>query len=442
LPIRPARCSHRVLIEPVNTQYHPHKTYTGGGAEAHGTTVDANAADEPLPFPPAGADLGIERYTLDNGLTVVMWDRAPLPLVHGRLVVHAGAAHDPKGAEGVAQLVGASDVNADDLVFDDRSLSIRVDDLVRSLGWELRSPGYELGDEQKSYLKARLGAVRTADRVRYERDLLAAIYGEGHPYARVPMTADSIDKIHRDLVMDWARDHIVPANSVLILAGQFDGALIKAHVSGGKRTPPVAIAEGRDEPAWIAGNETRPSPTLELDIAFPTVPGFGRDYAKRLVLQQILESRLNDLRAKQAITYGFGVDYEPRVGGGMWRITGEVDATRADEAARAVMQILSQLRSDPESYRAAFVLARQKVLESLLVGGTGSLGITERLEAAARFDLPDDFYDDVARHVAALTLKAMPAFVASELDEKREVFGAYGNADAVKAALAAAKPAH
>jgi predicted Zn-dependent peptidase len=180
---------------------------------------------------------------------------------------------------------------------------------------------------------------------------------------------------------------------------------------------------------------------LELDIAFQTVAGFGRDYAKRLVLQQILESRLQDLRAKQALTYGFSVDYEPRVGGGMWRISGEVDATRADEAAKAVMQILSQLRTDPESYRAAFVLARQKVLERLLVGGTGSLGVIERLEAAARFDLPDDFYDEVAKHVAALTLEAMPAFIAAELDEKRQVFGAFGNADAVAAALAAAKSA-
>lgn len=438
--------AHYVLIEPTSTDYHPHKTYAGGGAEAHATDVDGTLADRPLPSPPASASLGIEHYTLDNGLSVVMWNKAPLPLVHGALVVHAGAAQDPAGAEGVAHLVGASDVNADDLVFSGRSLAIRVDDLVRSLGWELRGPGYGLSDETKNYLKARLRAKSTADRVSYERDLLAAIYGEGHPYARVSMTAESVDKLHRDLVMDWARDHIVPANSVLILAGQFDDALIKehvaynvAHVSSGKRTVPAGPATERDAPAFIAGTETRPSPTLELDVAFQSGPGLGHNYAKRLVLQQILESRFSDLRAKQAVTYGVEVEYDPRIGGGMWRITGEVDASRADEAAKGVIQILDQLRRDPESYRAAFVLARQKVLEQLLVGGSGSLGIVERLEQAARFDLPDDFYDKVAQQVAALTLKDMPGFIAHELDANHQVFGAYGNSDAVMSALRAAR---
>jgi zinc protease len=439
-----------IVVEPIKSgAYHPHRTYKGDGAEAHGTAVDPTAADRPLPVPPASARLDIERYTLDNGLTVVMWDHGALPLVHGSLIVHAGSAHDPMGKEGVARLVGASEVDSDDLIFDESSLSIRVDNLVRGLGWELREPGYELGDEQKAYLKARLQAQHTAERVHYERDLLAAAYGAGHPYARVSMTAESVDQLHRDLVMDWARGHIVPANSVLILAGQFDHELMKkhiaynvGHVSSGHRTEPVGPAPDRNAPAWIEGKQAAGSPTLELDILFPSGPGLGRNYASRLVLQHILESRLQELREKQALTYGFSVDYEPRLAGGLWRISGEVDASRADEAAKAVVGILDQMRRDPESYRSAFVLARQKALESIVVSGTGTPGVTARLVLTARFDLPDAFFDSVAQSIASLTLANIAPFVASELAVDKQVFGAFGNPDAVAAALAAAKAVH
>lgn len=435
-----------VLIEPeAGKPVRPHAAYAGG-QEALGVDVDGALADQPLPVPPTSTPLEIEQYKLGNGLNVILWPNAVSPLVYGRLVVLAGAAHDPKGAEGVSQLVGASDVNADDMVFASRELSIRVDDLVRELAWELRQPGYEVSDEQKQYMKARLRARGTAERVKYERDLMTAVYGEGHPYARPTMTADSVDKIHRDLVFDWARDKIVANNSFLIIAGQFDAELIKKHIAfnadqvkAGARAPVIKPAAKHLEAAWIEGHETRPSPTLEIDVAFTSGVGIDRDYAKRLVLQQVLENRLADLRAKSALTYGFNVTYDPRAGGGLWRISGEVDATRAAEAATAVAQILSDMRKSSESYRRAFVLARQKVLERLLVQGTGSLAVTARLVAIARFDLLPNAYDVIAKQVAGLTLATFAPFAASELDADDLVFGAYGNPEAAAAAIAAAR---
>lgn len=435
-----------VLIEPeAGKPVRPHATYAGG-QEALGTDVDGTLADQPLPMPAASAPLDIERYQLGNGLTVILWPHGTSPLVHGRLVVLAGAAHDPAGAEGVSQLVGASDVNADDMVFARRSLSIRVDDLVRGLAWELRSPGYEVSDEQKQYMKARLRARRTAERVKYERDLMAAVYGEGHPYARPVMTADSVDKIHRDLVFDWARDKVVANDAFLILAGKFDASLIKRHIAynadqvkSGARAPVIKVAPRRMDAAFIEGDETRPTPTLELDVVLAGGEGIDKDHAKRLVLEQVLESRLAELRAKSALTYGFDVSYDPRSGGGLWRITGEVDATRAAEAATAVATILRDVRTNSESYRRAFVLARQKVLEGLLVQGTGSLAVTARLVAMARFDLLPNAFDTIAKQVAGLTLSKFAPFAASELDADVLVFGAYGNPEAAAAAIAAAR---
>ena len=44
-----------------------------------------------------------------------------------------------------------SDVYTDALVFGERSLSIRIDDLIASVSRELRFPGYGLSDDQKKY---------------------------------------------------------------------------------------------------------------------------------------------------------------------------------------------------------------------------------------------------------------------------------------------------
>lgn len=418
-----------------------------GGAEEHGVSADPALADEPLPVPTTRLAINTVRFTTDNGLTVVLWPNATQPLVHGRLVIDSGSAHDPANNEGVATLVGASDVYADSLVFSRRDLSTNVDDTIESLGLELRSPGYELTDSAKDYLRGLLHNRRANERTTYEHDLAVAIYGEKHPYARGSMTEDSLDHIHRDLVMDWARSNIVPKNATLILTGRFDADLVKKYiayntdqVSAGKDSVDIDLAP-TGHGTWVRGVVERPAASVELDVAFASAAGLDRTYAKRLVLEEMLGSLIETLRGKQAVTYGMTVRYIPRVAGGMWRITGDVDANRAAEAAAALVAALDQIRADPESYRAAFVLARQHVLSSLLATTGDSGAIADRLEYMARFDLGDTFFDQIANEVSGLTLKDMPPFIASELDASQQVFGAFGNADAVDAALAAAKGA-
>jgi zinc protease len=434
-----------LLIEPSGSPTVTRTLSYAGGLAAHGVRVDPALADKPLPMPAARLARDTIRYQVGNGISVVLWPHGKAPLVHGRLVVDSGTAHDPRNSEGISMLVGAGDVTADSLVFYDRQLATRVDDLVLSLALELRSPGYGLSDESKAYLRGILRNKRAKEKQAYQRDLGVALYGAGHPYARPALNEDSLDKIHHDKVMGWARDHIVPRNSVLIIAGQFDADLVKRHIAynadtvsgGGDSADDHDVARPSRE--FVAGIEAKPSPTVSIDIGFVGGKGMDGDHAKRMILEQVLGSVLNDLRANQALTYGFGASYSPRRAGGLWQIHGEVDAARAAEAARAVSAILDEVRADPESYRHAFVLARQKVIEELLVSTGDSGAIADRLTFLARFDLPDDFFDRLAQEVAATTLKDFHTFVTTELDDTGQVFGAFGNADAVEAALSAAR---
>jgi zinc protease len=420
------------------------RTYHGG-AEAHATTVDGSLADQALATPIIAPPLDAIRYHLDNGLEVVLWPHGTAPLVHGSLVIHAGTAQEPAGADGLASFMGASAVTTETLQFNQTELSTRVDELIVRIGIELRSPGYALSEDEKSHLRGLLQHKGLAARRTYDVDFWSALYGEGHPYTHPPLNERSLETIHHDLVMDWARKEIVPRNATLILTGQFDPALIKQHiaynldqVSGGSRAPDITTA-ARTGKRWIRGDQERPSPTVELDVGFVGGSGIDRDYAKRLVLEAVLGGQLQQLRGKQALTYGMSASYQPRTGDGLWLITGDVDGARAAEAGAALIRALDELRGDPESYRATFVLARQKVLESLLVSTTDANAVRTRLAFRARFNLADDFDAKTAAEVAALTLTDFHAFLRRELAVQHQVFGAFGNAEASAAALAGAQ---
>ncbi|HUS32331.1 MAG TPA: insulinase family protein, partial [Kofleriaceae bacterium] len=436
-----------LVIEPTGTVQSTSASTFAGGAEEIAVAVDGTLADNPLPKPPVRPLLSADRYTLDNGLEVILWPYGSTPLVRARLVVDSGSAHDPAGKEGIAELVGAGEVYPDSLVFSTRDLSIFVDDVVARTVAELRLPGYGLSDEAKKYIKARLSAPRAEERREYERKMLVEVYGDGHPYARSPMSPKSIDKLHHDLVNDWARSHLVPKNSTLIVAGQFDPELVKkhiaydvGHVSGGKDSDDIFVAHTKSiAEGFVMGEATKPSPTVELDVMWQTVNGLDKDHAKRLVLEQLLDDELAVLRSKHAITYGFYASYEPRKAGGLWRVSGEADASRADAATKILLDVLDQMRSDPEAIRAAFVRAREKTLQALLATTADTAVVVNRLATIARFDKPDDFYHRLPEKVAELTLADFHHFLVSELPSDGQVFGAFGQGNAVARAVGTAR---
>ncbi len=437
--------AHYLILEPSGVSGAFRATSYQGGPEPHLIAIDGSQADRPLTLPLKTPHLQVEHYQMENGLDVVMWPHGNAPLVHGRLIVDSGSAHDPLGKEGMAQLAGASEVGADTLIFDARDLSTNVDRLVQNIALNLRAPGTEVTDNAKSYLKKSLQLKRFKERSSYFQALAVAVYGDHHPYARTSMTEDTIDNISLDSASKWARQHVVPKNSVLVLAGKFDPALVKRYVaynadqvSAGVDSADVVAEPHRQQP-FVAGASSHPTPTVEIDVEFAGGRGIDRDHAKRLVLGYVLESQLATLRSKQAVSYGFSASHESRRAGGLWKISGQVDASRAGEAATAITAILEHIRRSPESYRSDFVLARRRVVEGLLLAESDTSAMVDRLVERARFKLPDRFHDDLADQVAQLTLASFHEFVARELAIDRQVFGAFGNQDAVDQALSGAR---
>ncbi len=422
--------------------------FAGGHTKVRGIAVDPSDADRPIELPADGSGLMIKttRYRMKNGLQVVLWGDGEMPILHGRLVTNSGAAMDPTNKEGTAMVSGFDDVYEDSMVYWQFNLAMMIDELLSDVLYELRSPGRSVSSKMRSHLKSRLALRGSAPQRDFQQRMRVAIYGQAHPYARPAMTAQSIESMTRDRVLGWARKHIVPKNSTLILAGKFSQKEAKAwidylvdHVSGGSHSNPIVAVPQSQAPIWIGGQGKDNSPTVDIDLRFAGIPGVDESQAARTVITSILNSKFADMRQGHAISYGMSARYVNQVAGGYWQITGSVDASRAAQAGHLIRATLDDIRSGTSAYKTAFVLARRKRVDALLASALNSQLVASRLEFIARFDLPESFYDTLLRKIAALTPEAVEEILAVELQFRNQVTGAFGPKAAVEKFLDATK---
>lgn len=419
-------------------------------ADFHEVRIDPATADRPLAIPPAPPEHHAEVVRLANGLTAVLWPYGSTPLVRGALVVHAGWVDDPLGQEGLAQVLGEQSgaiVTPDHILF--RASPRPTSDaapLIRELVTPLHD-GLQIDVDSKQRLRKRLAEARARGLI--DHLLRMAMYGRKHAYARSEMTEHTLAMINSDGMNAWAARHLSPSNATLILTGQFDVKKIKLQLTASFESPtsrghadaPSVLDEPHPTQAWIPIPVEAEMRNLVLEVSFVGGRGIDKDHAKRLVLEEVLAKKLFELRERTALAYTPEASYTPCRGGGLWSVRANVDRERAAEAGAALGTLLAQMRGDPEAYRVAFVVARQKVMERMLAIEGGSADALNRLANAARFELDAGRPSRLVADVAALTLANFHSFVTHELAATGQVFTVLGNSAAVDAAIDAAKQA-
>ncbi|MXP45127.1 insulinase family protein [Altererythrobacter sediminis] len=203
-----------------------------------------------------------ERFTLDNGLTVLVHTDRKAPVVGVSVWYAVGSKHEPEGKTGFAHLfehlmfngsenspgdffeplqqVGATDFNG--TTWFDRTnyfQTVPTGALDRALMLESDRMGYLLGAVTQEKLDNQIGVVqnekRQGDNQPYgltEYEQLENLYPSGHPYHHSTIgSMDDLSSATLDDVKQWFRDHYGPNNAVLALAGDIDVATAKAKVS-------------------------------------------------------------------------------------------------------------------------------------------------------------------------------------------------------------------
>jgi zinc protease len=230
------------------------------------TTWADDSAAKKAPPPAADQDpkIPFEKYSLDNGLEVILIQDNTVPLVAVSVWYHVGSGYEVPGKSGFAHLFehmlfqGSKNVG-NDRHFDilkkvgvvavngttnsDRTNYFEVvpsNQLETALWLESDRMGYLLPTLTQESLDNQIDVVRNERRQRYDnqpygKTLFAqyeALYPEGHPYRYLTIGKhEDLTSASLDDVKKFFETWYVPSNATLTITGDFDKEEAKALVT-------------------------------------------------------------------------------------------------------------------------------------------------------------------------------------------------------------------
>jgi len=406
---------------------------------------------------------GATRYQLGNGMNVVLLPVDSFPVISAQLIFDVGDAatpDNPQLASAAADfLSGPMDSEAvgrtgvqmgcsstpDHTICGAHGMNIYLDVVVKGLERLIKAGTYSQSQVEnwQKRVKLALKLRRSQQRLEFQRQQLAAIFGPDHPYTRTGApTPSSVDQVGRDKLTDFKDKHYSAANATLIIAGAFDVNKAKALISssfgdwgkGHKDAPMSPEPYKRTGPAFVGviGDE---DPQMDIGILYPSPAGIDGQQAARMVLSTMLNDGMWDIRAKLGSTYGAYANRDNRIGPSFYDMGGAVDAPRAGESLKAMRESVDALRQGTD-FDTKFVRARRKIIQHLLGESTMSRELASRLGLIARYHLDPNYYNNLLQQVAAVSLAQVKALLAKELDPQNEVIVVLGDRAAVTKAFA------
>lgn len=436
-------------------------------------------ATPPLPAPPPPAAPREVRLpkpvekTLDNGLRVIVVPKHDIPLVAARLLVKSGAASDPAGRAGVAQLTsavvtkGTKTRTAEEIA---RGIEALGATMSASAQWDASSIDVSVMSKhlpRAIELVADVARNATFAKDEFEReqaqtiDVLQVELSEpaaiaeavasrlifgGAPYGnRLGGTPASVQSIKRDDLVSFHKRHYRPENAVLVLAGDVkpETAFRMAQSAFGSWKRGAAPA-----PRAVAkpGEPTRPRVVIiDMPESGQAAVVIGRTgirradpaYLPAIVANSVLgggySSRLNqEIRIKRGLSYGAGSSFEARAAAGPFTADAQTKHESAPEVAAIIVAELARLSTAgvPESEltprKAALIGSFAESLES-------TSGVVNRLSALALYGLPLTEINRYISGVQGVTAEQVRRFAAANLRDAHIVIA--GNAKEFEAAL-------
>ena len=336
-----------------------------------------------------------QSFKLDNGLQVFLMQQSEVPMIDVNLTIKAGAIHD-KTQLGLANLTGES------LKFGSGSLSkTEVEDLLAFHGAELNATtssemsnlaiSIAAKDQKKllglfsdfvmkpkfddaEFAKYKKRFINQLAQMRESpRNIVGSVfdkmyYGD-HPYGN-PILGDAstVEKLKLSDVKSFYKNRFTPANSALVIVGDFDSKTMKKQVRKlfgdwqGKapKADVLPLVNDKDEAAvWLVDKEDAIETTFL--IGGKGINSDHPDFVAAQVINTILGGRftswLNDeLRVNSGLTYGARSRFVDRSTAGNFVIstfTKTASTTEAIDLALKTYQKLWEKGIDEETLKSA-----------------------------------------------------------------------------------------
>ena len=381
-------------------------------------------AQEPAPVSKLVDAVNIphEKFTLPNGLTVLVHEDRKAPIVAVSIWYGVGSKNEPKGKTGYAHLfehimfngsenapgdyfeytkkIGATDLNGTTWL--DRTnyfQTVPTTALESALFLESDRMGYLLNGLTKEKLDNQIGVVSNEKRqgdnqpfglVDYKRS--ETLFPVGHPYHHD--TIDSLEDLAAASLDDmklWFTDHYGPNNAVLVLAGDINAAQAKplvekwfGSIKRGKDVPPVnAPIPTLEKPIKIVMKDKIPATRIYRNWIVPGLadPDANALYVAMAALGGLSSSRLDNILVRQEQSAVSVAAYMlPFVHGSLVNIQVDVKpGGDADAVAKRLDEILSEFVAKgptaEEVQRVATSTIAQQIDGLEQVGGFGGKAV-------------------------------------------------------------------
>lgn len=281
-----------------------------------------------------------EKFTLDNGLRVVVHEDRKAPIVAVSVWYHVGSKDEPEGKTGFAHLfehlmfngsenyndeffgpfeaVGATNLNG--TTWFDRTnyfANVPTPALDMALWMESDRMGHLLGAVTQEKLDNQIGVVQNEKRqgdnqpygmVEYRQ--LEGTYPVGHPYRHSTIgSMEDLSNASLEDVKNWFRQYYGAANTVIVLAGDIDAATAKPLMEKYFGDIEAGPALTRHK-AWVpvrANNVVedmvdQSAPQVRVNRSWPVAQRVSDDAALLQVAAEVLGGGKNS-RLYQALVY-------------------------------------------------------------------------------------------------------------------------------------------
>lgn len=383
-----------------------------------------------------------ESVTLDNGMRVLAMETRGLPLVDFDLIVGSGAAHDPAGLEGLADLTAdllrkgtakrTAVELADAIDFTGGALGASADQDGTRMSAEFLSSDLDLGldllaeiamspafatdevERLKGETISELKAVKENPALIASRRFVNILFS-GHPYGHpTPGWESSVAAITREDVRAFYASHYTPATMILVGAGDFTSAefIAKARERFGGWRGGAGKPAPVPEPAKPSGRRIYFMDKPDATQSHIRIGGVGLcrtdpQYTQANVANTILgggfTSRLvEEIRVNRGLSYGVGSRFYPLVRGGAFLINASTKNQTTRETVEVALDVLGRFRAEGVTGE-ELDKAKRYLRGTFAIGHQTPEAMAESLADIAFYGLPRDYYDTYLDRVTAIT---------------------------------------
>jgi zinc protease len=416
----------------------------------------------------------LQRFTLSNGLPVVLLEKHQVPLVQINLLVQAGSAMDPVGANGLASmtaslmmegagtrdalaLADAIDVLGADIntAAGNHTMAVRLHTPVARLDSALALfadvalrptfPDAELTRKKKERLNGFL-QWRDEARMLASAAMNNALYGDEHPYG-FPHTGLEADlkSITQKNCAGFHAEWFRPNRATIIVVGDVAPGAIREKLEStfgkwktGPATPRTLPPIRQVEQRGIILVDKPGAPQTELRVARVGAPRVTDDYFPLVVMNTILggsfSSRLNNnLREVHGYTYGANSRFDLRVLPGPFVAGSAVQTAVTDSALEQVMLELRRIR---EPIDPAEVTRAKNYVALGYPGEFQSVAqIAVQIEEIVTYNLPLTAFNEYVGKILAVTPEECLRVAQKYIDPEKVVIVLVGDRKAITAGV-------